>query len=61
MIALLLILIPLIGGLVSFFLKENRAVRIWALVVSLAMLGVTIAGTSMIKGAKHIRYSISWL
>ncbi|MBD0296873.1 MAG: NADH-quinone oxidoreductase subunit M, partial [Flavisolibacter sp.] len=61
MIALLLILIPLIGGLVSFFLKEDRVVRIWALLVSFVMMGISIAGTSIVNSGRPIRYVTSWL
>ncbi|MBD0375390.1 MAG: NADH-quinone oxidoreductase subunit M [Flavisolibacter sp.] len=61
MIALLLILIPLIGGLVSFFLKEDRVVRIWALLVSFVMMGISIAGTSIVNSGRSIRYVTSWL
>ncbi|MBD0365576.1 MAG: NADH-quinone oxidoreductase subunit M, partial [Flavisolibacter sp.] len=61
MIALLLILIPLAGGLVSFFLKEDRVVRIWALLVSFVMMGISIAGTSIVNSGRSIRYVTSWL
>lgn len=41
MIALLLFLVPLIGGLVSFGLKDDRSARGWALLV--ATIGVALA------------------
>ncbi|MDB5197485.1 MAG: dehydrogenase [Flaviaesturariibacter sp.] len=60
MIVLLLILIPLIGGFVSFFLKEAKAARGWALLVALAALAVSIAGlTTTSAGSLH--YSTSWM
>ncbi|MBD0353458.1 MAG: NADH-quinone oxidoreductase subunit M, partial [Flavisolibacter sp.] len=50
-----------IGGLVSFFLKEDRVVRIWALLVSFVMMGISIAGTSIVNSGRPIRYVTSWL
>jgi NADH-quinone oxidoreductase subunit M len=60
MIVLLLILIPLVGGLVSFFLKEEKTVRFWALIISFAILVVSIAALNLRdNGALH--YSASWM
>jgi NADH-quinone oxidoreductase subunit M len=44
MIALLLILIPLIGGIAAFFVKQESQVKSWSLFVSIAALGVMAAG-----------------
>ena len=38
MIPVLLIVIPLLTGLAAFFIKNEKAVRSWALVSSLAVL-----------------------
>lgn len=38
MVALLLILIPLIGGLTAFFIKNENTVKTWSMIVSLAAL-----------------------
>ena len=49
MIVLLLFLIPLIGGFLSFFIKNDKAVRNWSLLISIATLILSIAsiaGTS---------------
>jgi NADH-quinone oxidoreductase subunit M len=43
MTALLLILVPLIGGLVTFFLKQESQAKLWSFVVSL----VTLAAMSV--------------
>jgi NADH-quinone oxidoreductase subunit M len=42
MIPLLLILIPLIGGLFNFLLSSDRAVRIWTLLVSFSSLAIVV-------------------
>ena len=38
MIVLLLFLVPLLGGLISFFIRDEKRVRTWSLVVSVAVL-----------------------
>jgi NADH-quinone oxidoreductase subunit M len=60
MIVLLLILIPLIGGLVAFFLKGTAA-RSWALLVSLAALAVSIAGLTMAQSSDALRFATGWM
>lgn len=60
MIVLLLILIPLIGGFVSFLLKGEKTVKAWALLTSLATLGVSVAGLQS-KSTDALRFSTSWM
>src|SRR5438093_2767733 len=61
MIVLLLILLPLTGGLVSFLLKEGNAARSWALLSSVATLIVSVAGLAMPATSEALYYSTSWL
>jgi len=61
MIVLLLILIPLIGSILSFFLKDEKAVRIWAFFISIATLALSIIGLTFLKSSKHLHFSASWL
>lgn len=61
MIVLLLFVIPLIGGLVSFFIKDGKAVRSWALLVSLAVLALSVMANITAEGAASLRFSTSWL
>lgn len=61
MIVLLLILIPLIGGLVSFLLKNGKAAKGWALLVSFATLGVAIAGLTIAKTPDNLQFTASWM
>jgi NADH-quinone oxidoreductase subunit M len=61
MIVLLLILIPLLGGLVSFFLKEGNAARGWSLLVSFAILSVSVAGLTIAKTPDNLAFSTSWM
>lgn len=60
MIVLLLFLIPLIGGLSSFFVKSEKAVRTWALLVSLITLVIAVAGV-LVKAPDQLQYSASWM
>jgi NADH-quinone oxidoreductase subunit M len=61
MIVLLLFIVPLIGGLVSFFIKEDKAVRTWALVVSLAVLGISLAAHTMAPTSAALSYTQNWM
>lgn len=60
MIALLLILIPLLGGVVSFFLKEEKAAKSFSLLVSLAALAVMIFGF-MNRTEAAMQFQATWL
>lgn len=61
MIVLLLFLIPLLSGLLSFFIKEDKAVRSWALLASLATLGIAVAGNALIKDESALGFSTAWM
>lgn len=61
MIVLLLFIVPLIGGLVSFFIKEDKAVRTWALLVSLAVLGISLAAHAMAPTSADLSFSRTWM
>ena len=61
MIVLLLFIVPLIGGLVSFSLKEDKAVRTWALLVSLAVLGISLAAHAVPANSEALSFSRTWM
>jgi NADH-quinone oxidoreductase subunit M len=61
MIVLLLFLVPLLGGLIAFFLKDDKAVRGWALLVALATLALGIAGSGLVKSADQLAFSAEWM
>ena len=60
MIVLSLILVPLIGGLISFFLKDEKTVKGWALLISLVTLAISIFGLTT-KSADQLQFSTSWM
>src|SRR5215213_1605895 len=61
MIVLLLFLVPLIGGLLSFFIKNDKAVRGWSLLVSLIVLFLSIASNTFLKSTAYLNFSAPWM
>lgn len=61
MVVLLLTLIPLLSGVVSFFLKNGNVARGWALLSSLATLAVSIAGLTIAGTPGNLHFSASWM
>ncbi len=61
MIPVLLILIPLIAGLASFFLKNDKSVRIWVLFSSFITLAVSILGLTVLNDAKYLAHQCEWM
>src|SRR5215218_7367508 len=61
MVVLLLILIPLAGGLLSFAWKDDKAVKGLAFVVSLINLAVALAGIAMPESSAQLHFSAPWL
>ncbi|MES2330774.1 MAG: NADH-quinone oxidoreductase subunit M [Bacteroidota bacterium] len=60
MIPVSLILIPLITGLVTFFLKEAKTAKAWSLFASLVILAVTVTGIFFLP-ATNLFYDTPWL
>jgi NADH-quinone oxidoreductase subunit M len=62
MIALLLILIPLIGGLVNFFIKKKNLAKIWSLVVAMLTFVIAIFGVALLNHApEYLVFKTQWL
>jgi NADH-quinone oxidoreductase subunit M len=61
MIPVLLIVIPLLSGLATFFFKNERAVRSWVLFSSLITLTVSILGLTVLKSDSYLQYRINWI
>lgn len=61
MIVLLLFLVPLIGGLLSFLIKDEKGIRSWALMASLATLVLAIVGTRLTNANEALQFSTPWL
>lgn len=61
MVPVLLILIPLLAGLISFFLKEEKAARSWALLSAIGVLVVSVLGLTLLKQEKNLQFSAGWM
>lgn len=61
MVPVLLILIPLLTGLATFFFKNDKAVRSWALFASVATLLVSILGLTLLKEEKYLQHHCEWM
>jgi NADH-quinone oxidoreductase subunit M len=61
MAALLLILIPLIAGLATFLLKEEKQIRIWVLAASVGTLVLSIFGFTMPEGNAALSFHAEWM
>src|SRR6187200_2721641 len=61
MIVLLLFLVPLAGGLLLFFIKNDTAVRWWSLLVSLIVLFLSIASNVFLKSTDQLNFSAPWM
>jgi len=61
MIPVLLILIPLLTGLITFFLKNERLVRPWALFSSIVTLVISLLGLTVLKDEKYLQHQSEWM
>lgn len=61
MIPVLLIVVPLLTGLASFLLKNEKAVRAFALFSALVTLAISVLSVCVFKDAKYLSYSCDWM
>lgn len=61
MIALLLILIPLLSGLITFFLKKERDAKSWSLFASILTLATAFAAVYNLFEANQLSYDTAWI
>ncbi|RYY60082.1 MAG: NADH-quinone oxidoreductase subunit M [Chitinophagaceae bacterium] len=61
MTVLLLFLVPLIGGLVGFALKDAKLARGWALLVSFATMALSIKGFADVRSETVSGFTAPWL
>jgi NADH-quinone oxidoreductase subunit M len=60
MIPVLMIVIPVLTGLIAFFIKEERTVKAWALLSAVATLAVTLIAV-FTKNAYQLSFDAPWL
>lgn len=61
MITLLLILIPLLTGLVAFFLPSEKTARTWALFASVCTLAVSLLGLTVFNKPSCLSFDGTWM
>ena len=61
MIPVLLILVPLLSGLLTFFIKHDGVAKRWSLITGLVVLVISLAGLTMFKEAAHLEADLEWL
>jgi NADH-quinone oxidoreductase subunit M len=61
MVPVLLILIPLVGGLSAFFFKNEKVVRAWVLFSSVVALFVSVLGLTVLKNDSYLLYHANWI
>lgn len=61
MIPVLLIVIPLLSGALSFFIKSERAAKTFSLAASLVTLAVSIAGLTLYNQYNHLHAEFEWM
>ncbi len=60
MIALFLILIPLVAGILGFFLRDSLS-RGWSLFAALLTVAVSLIGATLTKGDPQLGLSVEWV
>jgi len=61
MIPLLLILIPVVGGIAGFLIKDAKNARTWSLIVSLVVLATSILGLVALNKPVNLDFNVEWL
>lgn len=61
MIPLLLILIPLVSGLITFFLNDEKAAKSWSLLSSIITLAVIVSGLFIYDHNNQLSFDVEWL
>lgn len=61
MVPVLLILIPLLTGLATFFFRNDKAVRSWALFASVITLLISVLGLTLLKEEKYLQHHCEWI
>jgi len=61
MISLLLILIPLLSGVATFFFKKENAAKSWALFSSIVTLAISLLGLTVLNKTELLQFKCDWL
>ena len=61
MIPVLLILVPLISGMLSFFIKDERSVRMWSMGSSMISLVILVLGIKVLATNSDLHAHYEWM
>ncbi|MEP7258663.1 MAG: proton-conducting transporter membrane subunit, partial [Flavitalea sp.] len=61
MVPVLLIAIPLLSGIISFFLKKEGSARVWALLSSMITLALSLLGLTLLKTKEYLFSNTEWM
>jgi NADH-quinone oxidoreductase subunit M len=61
MIPVLLIVIPLLSGLLGFFIRHEKSARAWALVSAVATLVISLLGLTVFNKGGYLHSNVAWL
>jgi NADH-quinone oxidoreductase subunit M len=61
MIPVLLIVIPLLAGLVGFFIKDEKLAKAWSLLAAIGVAVVSILGLTLLKDPKWLSHQSVWM
>jgi NADH-quinone oxidoreductase subunit M len=61
MLALLLILIPLLTGLLAFFIRDDKAVKAWAFVSAILTLAVSVSALTFMNRTSALGFDMPWI
>ena len=61
MISLLLIIVPLLRGIVAFFLKQGNSAKGWALLSSFVTVVISLLGLTILNKTELLQFKCEWL
>src|SRR5215831_11392071 len=61
MVSVLFILIPLVAGFASFFIKQERAVKAWSLFAAVLTLAVSVLGLTVFHKDQYLYKEWPWM
>ncbi len=61
MVAFFLIILPLLTGLIAFSLKEEKVVKSFAFLSSLATLAVSVLGLTLMNTEENLQFTAQWM
>ncbi len=61
MIPVLLIVIPLLSGLLTFFIQSERSARSWAFISSLGTLAISLLGLTIMNQPQYLQATAEWM